>query len=225
MILITYVKGGFFMIFDYLADLIIGIVFSIFFISVGFVLALNFKNLYYNDVEILNIEKAASLDNEVIKENYDALVSYMQPTSKGELTLPNFTLSEKATKHFLEVKNLYRIIYLLAAFSGIMCIVIIIMKARSNDHRFLLISSIIASIIPLGFLVGFLSRFEIFFAKICSTVFSDGNWYLSPKTDPIANILPDRYFQHSAIAIFSFALICGLCMFIVWRGLKQRNNG
>ena len=40
------------MIFDYLADLIIGIVFSIFFISVGFVLALNFKNLYYNDVEI-----------------------------------------------------------------------------------------------------------------------------------------------------------------------------
>ena len=74
------------MIFDYLADLIIGIVFSIFFISVGFVLALNFKNLYYNDVEILNIEKTASLDNEVIKENYDALVSYMQPTSKGELT-------------------------------------------------------------------------------------------------------------------------------------------
>ena len=70
MILITYIKGGFFMIFDYLADLIIGIVFFIFFISVGFVLALNFKNLYYNDVEILNIEKASSLDNEVIKENY-----------------------------------------------------------------------------------------------------------------------------------------------------------
>ena len=213
------------MIFDYIADFITGIVFSIFFISVGFVLALNFKSLYYNDIEVLNIEKTASLDNEVIKENYDTLVSYMQPTSKGELTLPNFTLSEKATKHFLEVKNLYRIVYLLVAFSGIMCIVIIIMKARSHDHRFLFISSIIASLIPLGFLVGFLSRFETFYANICSTIFSDGTWYLSPKTDPIANILPDRYFQHSAIAIFSFALICGLCMFIVWRGLKQRNNG
>ena len=213
------------MIFDYLADLIIGIVFSIFFISVGFVLSLNFKNLYYNDVEILNIEKAASLDNEVIKENYDALVSYMQPTSKGELTLPNFTLSEKATKHFLEVKNLYRIIYLLAAFSGIVCLVIIILKARSNDHHFLLISSIVATLIPLVVLGNLLFSFETFYAKVYSIIFNNGNWYLSPKTDPIANILPDRYFQHSSIAIFSFAFICGLCMFIVWRGLKQRNNG
>ena len=213
------------MIFDYLADLIIGIVFSIFFISVGFVLGLNFKSLYYNDIEILDIEKASSLDNELIKDNYDSLVSYMQPTSKGELALPNFTLSETAAKHFLEVKNLYTIVYLLAAFSGIMCIVIIIIKARNHDYQFLFISSIISSIIPLGFLIGFVSRFEIFYDRICTYIFRNSTKYLSTKTDPIANILPQRYFQHSAIAIFSFALICGICLFIVWKGLKNRSEG
>lgn len=212
------------MIFDYLADLIIGIVFSIFFISVGFVLSLNFKSLYYNDIELLNMEKSSSLDNEVIKENYDTLVSYMQPTSKNELILPSFTLSENATKHFLEAKNLYSIIYLLAAFSGIVCLVIIILKARSHDHHFLLISSIVATLIPLVVLGNLLFRFDTFYAKLYSIIFNSGNWYLSSKTDPIANILPERFFQHSSIAIFSFALICGLCMFIVWKGLKQRSE-
>jgi integral membrane protein (TIGR01906 family) len=211
------------MFFDYLADLIIGIVFSIFFITAGFVLALNFKSLYYNDIELLNIEKTSSLDNEVIKNNYDCLVRYMQPNTKGDLILPNFTLSESASEHFFEVKNLFKIVYLLAAFSGIVCLVIIIMKIRNDDHQFLFISSIIASILPLSVLISILTKFGEVFDKTRTYLFANTNWDLSAETDPIATILPDKFFQHSALAIFSFALICGLCLFVLWKGLKQRS--
>ena len=212
------------MIFDYIADLIIGIVFSIFFISAGFVLALNFKSLYYSDINLLNIEQSSSLDNELIKNNYDTLVTYMQPTTKGDLNLPNFTLSENATKHFYEVKNLYKIVYLLAAFSGLMCIVIIILKIRNADHQFLFIASIISSLIPLAILLGTLTQFTNIFNRFCSFIFADYDWQLPANTDPVATILPTKYLQHSSIAIFSFAFICGLCLFIIWKGLKQRND-
>lgn len=211
------------MVFDYIADLIIGIVFSVFFISAGFVLALNFKTLYYNDIELLNIEQTSSLDNEVIKNNYDSLVSYMQPNAKGDLILPNFTLSESALKHFFEVKNIFKIVYILAAFSGLMCIGIVILKVRNNDHQFLFISSIIASLIPLSILIGLLTRFGEVFTKMRTYIFANTAWDLSSDTDPIATILPDKFFQHSAIAIFSFALICGMCLFILWKGFRQRN--
>lgn len=211
------------MFFDYLADLIIGIVFSVFFITAGFVLALNFKTLYYNDIELLNIEKTSSLDNEIIKSNYDCLVKYMQPNAKGDLILPNFTLSESASKHFFEVKSIFKLIYLLAAFSGLVCIVIIILKIRNDDHQFLFISSIISSIIPLFILFSLLTKFGEVFDKTRTYLFANSNWDLSPDTDPIATILPIKFFQHSSIAIFSFALICGLCLFVLWKGLKQRN--
>ena len=213
------------MIFDYIADLIIGFIFSIFFISAGFVLALNFKTLYYNDINLLNIEQSSSLDNELIKDNYDSLVSYMQPNAKGDLILPNFTLSESATKHFYEIKNLYKIVYLLAAFSGLMCIVIIILKVRNADHQFLFISSIIASLIPLAILLGALTQFNTMFNRFCSYIFADYDWQLSPTTDPVATILPNKFLQHSSIAIFSFAFICGLCLFVIWKGLKNKFEG
>lgn len=211
------------MILDYLTDLVIGFIFTIFFISVGFILALNFKTLYYNDVDLLNIEATASLDKEVIKKNYDEIIEYIQPTNKDELHLSNFTLSETATKHFAEIKNTYGIIYLLAIFSGIAALVIVILKIRNRDYQFLLLSSIIASAIPFILLGSFVTKFTTSFSKLCSSVFNKNTWKLSSKLDPIVNIFPERYFQHSAIAVFSFAVICGLCLLVIWKGLKQKN--
>ena len=84
---------------------------TIFFLSVGFMFALNSSTLYYKDVDLLELESAASLDKELIKQNYDEIVEYIKPTSKTKLQLSNFTLSDTAKKHLYEVKNICGTMY------------------------------------------------------------------------------------------------------------------
>ncbi|MBE5936154.1 MAG: TIGR01906 family membrane protein [Lachnospiraceae bacterium] len=210
------------MILDYITDFLIGIVFTIFFISVGFIFALNSNTLYYNDVDLLELESVASLDKELIKQNYDEIVSYIKPTSDSKLKLSNFNLSNTAKTHLNEVKNIYRLIYILAIFSGLCTFIIAFMKIRQRDYSFLLISSIVSTIIPFVFLSGFATKFKDSFTKLCDGIFKNSTWQLKEKADPVVAILPERYFQHSAISIFSFALVCGLCMLILWKGLRNR---
>ena len=66
------------------------------------------------------------------------------------------------------------------------------------------------------------AKFKENFTKLCDTIFTNSTWQLKEKADPIVSILPERFFQHSAIAIFSFALVCGLCMLVLWKGLRNR---
>ena len=210
------------MIFDYINDFLIGIVFTIFFLSVGFMFALNSSTLYYKDVDLLELESAASLDKELIKQNYDEIVEYIKPTSKTKLQLSNFTLSDTAKKHLYEVKNIYKLIYILSLFSGLTTMIIVFMKIRQQEYRFLLVSSIVSSVIPFALLGGFATKFNESFTKLCNAIFTNSTWQLKAKADPIVNILPERFFQHSAISIFSFALVCGLCMLVLWKGLRNR---
>jgi integral membrane protein (TIGR01906 family) len=184
--------------------------------------ALNSNTLYYKDVDLLELESAASLDKEIIKQNYDEIVEYIKPTSKTDLQLSNFTLSDTAKKHLYEVKNIYKLIYILSLFSGLTTMIIVFMKIRQHDYRFLLVSSIVSSIIPFILLSSFATQFKSSFSKLCNTIFTNSTWQLKSKADPVVNILPERFFQHSAISIFSFSLVCGLCMLVLWKGLKNR---
>ena len=211
------------MILDYITDFLIGIVFTIFFISVGFILALNSNTLYYTDIYWLELESTASMDKELIKNNYNELVSYIRPFSDSELKLSNFNLSATAKKHLYEVKNIYRLIYILAIFSGLTTFIVIFLKIRQKEYHFLLVSSIVSSLVPFVLLSNFSTQFSHSFSKLCNAIFINSSWNLKVKSDPIVNILPERYFQHSAIAIFSFALVCGLCMLVLWRGLRNKS--
>ena len=210
------------MILDYITDFFIGIVFTIFFTCVGFVLALNFKSLYYNDVDLLNLEATSSLDKEIIKLNYDEIIEYIKPNNTKEIELSNFKLTANAKAHLYEVKNVYKLIYILAIFSGLTTFIILFIKIRQHDYKFLLVSSIVASIIPFVLLGGFATKFKNLYDQICSYIFSN-SWKLSVKSDPIVNILPERFFQHCAITVFSFSLVCGLCMLIVWKGMRNKS--
>lgn len=210
------------MILDYITDFLIGIVFTIFFVTVGCVFALNFKTLYYGDINLLNLEATSSLDREVIKQNYDEIVEYIKPTGKGDIKLSNFKLSKDAITHLYEVKSIFKLIYILAIFSGLTSSIILFLKIRQHDYKFLLVSSLVASIVPFILLSGFTTKFKSNFTKLCDSIFTSGKWQLSAKTDPVVNILPERFFQHSAIAVFSFSLVCGLCMLVLWKGMKNR---
>ena len=65
----------------------IGILFLIFFISLGLAVAIYFRPFYYMGMERISEETGYSVD--VIKENYDALIDWCSPFAKGELDFPS----------------------------------------------------------------------------------------------------------------------------------------
>ena len=58
-------------------NIIIGILFLIFLISLGLIVAINFRPLYYANIKWLNLEASTGLSPNIIRLNYDALIDYL----------------------------------------------------------------------------------------------------------------------------------------------------
>jgi len=88
-------------------DIILSIVLMIFIISFAIVFTVFFKQLYYFDINYLNIDKISGLPVETIKDNYDILINYQSIFYQGNLNLPDFAMSVAGRIHFQEVKTIF----------------------------------------------------------------------------------------------------------------------
>ena len=116
-------------------NIIIGIIFTLFFISFGVIFTVNFRPLYYYDIDYLQISENSAYDKEVIIRNYDALIDYNSPFYKGELKLPDLTSSKEGLQHFVEVKNIFVAFYYIALISFILCLLIVLYKRKQKDYK------------------------------------------------------------------------------------------
>ena len=64
----------------------------IFFISFAIVFTVFFKQLYYFDIDYLNIDIISGIPAKIIKENYDILINYQSIFYQGSLNLPDLSL-------------------------------------------------------------------------------------------------------------------------------------
>lgn len=207
-----------------MTDLLIGLVFTILFLSLGVIFTINFRPLYYLDVKILSIPESTGYPIEEIKENYDALIDYSSPFNKNSLSFPTLVSSPSGIQHFKEVKDIFISLYWLGAFSIITSTAIIIYKARKGDISYLLISSITAIILPLviGLLVAI--DFDRLFLLFHRLFFSNDYWIFDPMTDPIINILPSTFFLHCALLIIAFILLGSLFLYLIYLYLKKHTG-
>ena len=207
-----------------ITDLLIGLVFTILFLSLGLVITINFRPLFYLDVKLLNIPETSGYSKEEIIENYDALIDYSSPLHKGSLSFPSLDASPSGIQHFKEVKDIFVAFYWLGAFSLITAVVIIIYKSRHRDTSYLLVSSITAIVLPL--IVGLLLAidFDTSFLMFHKIFFSNDYWIFNPVTDPVINILPETFFLHSAMLIIAFILIGSLILYLVYLYLKKHSG-
>ena len=54
---------------NYIANLLIGIVFTTFFITLAVVLTFNCRSLYYKDIDMLNLEEETGYDRDILITN------------------------------------------------------------------------------------------------------------------------------------------------------------
>lgn len=206
------------------SDIFIGILFTLLFISVGVIITINFRPLYYLDINLLNIEQTSGYDKSEILNNYNALIDYSSPFFRGDLHFPTLGASQAGLQHFTEVKNIFTSFYILAAVTLIAAVIIIFYKAKRKDYSYMPVTSLTAVLLPsiLGLLmtVNFDQAFIIFHKLF----FRNNLWIFDPATDPVITILPDTFFLHSALLIIIFVILCSLGLYLIYRILKRHTG-
>ena len=204
-----------------LRGVLTGILFTLFFISVGLMIAINFRPLFYADIKLLNLEAQSGLPASIIKENYDALIDYCSPFYQGELSFPSLPASESGLSHFAEVKVLFQFFYISALVTFVLLVGIILYKKRKKNHEYLLISSITMILLPLICLIGSAINFSKTFELFHRLVFSNDDWLFDPITDPIINILPESFFLQCALIIIFCVLAGSLILYLRYRHYRK----
>ena len=196
------------------ADILIGIVFTLLFVSIGVIAAVNIRFVYYLDIANLDIVKTSGIESEVIVNNYDALIDYNSPFFKGELQFPSLPASPEGLQHFKEVKNIFVSLYYIGIITLILSLIIIIYKARKKDNSYLLVSSITVLVLPAIIVMGCAINFDAAFVIFHKIFFRNNFWLFDPNTDPIITILPDTFFLHALIVIIVFVFLGSFILFL-----------
>ncbi|NLJ97474.1 MAG: TIGR01906 family membrane protein [Clostridiales bacterium] len=206
------------------SDIFIGLVFTLLFLSIGVIFTINFRPLYYLDVNILNIPEKSGYSKDEIIVNYDALIDYSSPFYKGELSFPTLESSPSGIRHFKEVKDIFIFFYGLAIVSITAAISIIIYKSKKRDASYLLASSLTAIIFPTVTFLFLAIDFDKAFVIFHKIFFNNDYWLFDPATDPVINILPSTFFLHCALMIIVFILLGSLILYMTYLKLKPRTG-
>lgn len=203
-------------------DILIGLVFTLLFISIGVIAAVNLRFIYYLDVSLLKIPETSGLNRQAILDNYNALIDYNSPFFKGELKFPTLPASSSGLQHFAEVKSIFVAFYYIGLISLICAILIILYKKSKRDYSYLLVSSITVLVIPTLVAIGCAINFDVAFVIFHKIFFRNDYWLFDPVTDPVILILPDTFFFHSLLVIILFVLLGSGILFFFSRKTRIR---
>lgn len=207
-----------------ITDIGIGLIFTLFFISAGVILAVNFRPLYYFDIKHLDIAKTSGLEVSVIKENYDALIDYNSPFFKGELNFPTLPSSASGLEHFREVKNLFGSFYWIFGITALLLLLILPYKKKTRDYSYLFTSGITVLVLPALVGLACAINFDKLFVVFHKIFFRNDYWLFDPATDPIIDLLPDTFFMHCLFVILGVIILGSLSLFLLSRLIGKGNN-
>lgn len=200
----------------------IGVLFTLFFISIGVILVINFRPLYEWDINFLDIEVSSGMTKDVIMENYNALIDYCSPFFTGELAFPTLAASEAGLFHFKEVKDIFIMFYWLLPLTGIPLLGIVFYKKKKQDYGYLLPSSLTCIILPIVVSLACMINFDKTFVIFHKLFFNNDYWIFDPVTDPIIRLLPEEFFLHCAIFIVLIVILGSLTLFGLSKKFKRK---
>ena len=202
-------------------NLIFCIFFSLLIIGSSTMITVGFKQLYYFDINYLNISEQNNLTKEEIKINYDYMIDYNLNKISGEFDLPTIKSSPEGKVHFEEVKEIIQNVIKLLIVSLIITIVGIIVNLKNNNIEFLNITSKLVIILPILVSIPMLINFDKTFVAFHELMFDNDYWIFDPSKDPVINILPQEFFFHAGLFIVMLILLSSVILHIIY---KRYNN-
>ncbi|MCK1913687.1 TIGR01906 family membrane protein [Clostridioides difficile] len=180
-----------------------------------------FKQLYYFDIDYLNISELSGLSKDDIKLNYDYLIDYNLNKNVSEFKLPTLKSSPQGKIHFEEVMNIFQNINKLAKLLLVVSLVGIILSVKNKNIKILKTTSITLIIMPLLLTVPILLNFEKSFIIFHKLLFRNDYWIFNPDLDPVINILPEEFFFHSGMMILILILLVSIVLFVMYKLCKS----
>ena len=193
-------------------NLLTALFLSLFVICASVSIVLYSKSIFYFDINFLNIPETSRMSENEIKENYNAVISYMNVFEKGELKLPTLPMSETGKIHFEDVKNIFSAFWYIGLISLILSCGLIIYCISDRNFRFLKTSGLILITTSVFAVLFVLFLGEQAFTLFHEIFFNNNYWIFDEATDPIIKILPEAFFLHSGTAIILFIFLCGIIM-------------
>ncbi len=203
---------------------VLPILITLFIISASAVFTLNFRPLYYHDISSLNIEETSGYSENVIRENYDALIDYNSVFHRGSLDL-SLPMSREGRIHFQDVKRIFDVLQILCVLSLIGSLILGIRAWKQGYRGFLKSAAVLSVFLPViaGILIAF--NWDNAFILFHELMFSNDYWLFDERTDPVINILPDEFFLHCALLIILLILAASLIMGLIYLRQKKRRSG
>lgn len=203
---------------------VLPILITLFIISASAVFTLNFRPLYYHDISSLNIEETSGYSENVIRENYDALIDYNSVFHRGSLDL-SLPMSREGRIHFQDVKRIFDVLQILCVLSLIGSLILGIRAWKQGYRGFLKSAAVLSVFLPViaGILIAF--NWDNAFILFHELMFSNDYWLFDERTDPVINILPDEFFLHCALLIILLILSASLIMGLIYLRQKKRRSG
>ena len=205
------------------AQTVLGLMFTIFFITLSVIIVLNFRPLYFITARLMDLEGTYGLSFQQIKENYHTLIQYNSPFYFGILQFPDLPSSREALIHFAEVKILFMDIYLFFVASALSLWILLPTqyhnKTLGDALKFsagmmILLPALVGGAIAINFDRAFVLFHEIFFRN--------DFWLFDPATDPIILLLPDTFFFVCAATIVLLVLASVIGLFLLSRYFKKK---
>ncbi|MDO5411556.1 MAG: TIGR01906 family membrane protein [Lachnospiraceae bacterium] len=202
-------------------NFIFSVLLMLLFISFSVVVTLNFRQLYYFDMDYLDIPAASGLEKSVVRENYDALIDYNSMFYRGELEFPTLPMSESGKIHFEEVKDIFVGFQKLFIADLLVCAVLLVWHIRKKSFAFLKLAGSVTVLIPavLGVLIAL--NWDWCFVTFHHLAFDNDYWIFDAATDPVITILPDSFFMHCALMILGIVLFCAALCFVAGKIQKR----
>ena len=207
------------------SQIIGGIVVCLLIISFSVTLTLNFRPLYYADIQNLHITELSGREEKDIRSNYDVLIDYNSLFNHQPLKFPTCAMSESGRIHFEEVKKNIR--FLWVAFCRNFAVDGCCKSLPFYQKACVALASYCRNTLycSAGFSCLMVAvNWDYVFVTFHQLVFNNDYWLFDSSTDPIIDILPDGYFMHCAIMIFALVFVGSFLCFIFSHLLKRRSG-
>lgn len=187
-------------------------------ISGAVLVTINFRPLYLFDIEHLGINDYTGYSKPVLAENFSALMRYLNHPFAHHLSMPDFPVSDSGAFHFMEVKRLFWLDYILFFVTIIPAVQYLRFLIKTKQLWQLKDKFKLAAVVPPVVALTMAMGFDTFFYQFHQLFFNNDAWIFDPATDPVINALPAEFFMHCFI--FFFVLIEGAFLIFYLMGKK-----
>lgn len=205
-------------------NLIFSLAFSILIITAVIQFSVGFKQLYYFDIDYLDIPKISGYSKEEIKLNYDYLIDYNLSKDETNFEMPTIKSSKEGQIHFEEVRDIFQGINKIFKVCFIISVAFIFINIKSKNIEFLNTTSKALISIPLILSLPIIINFEKSFVIFHKLMFSNDYWIFDPSLDPVITILPETFFFHAGLMIIILIFISSIISYSIYRLLKRKRE-